>query len=259
MERIIALPQTQCTCDVSDGTGVPVVFLHAFPMNRNMWRPQLAALGAKYRMAAPDLRGHGATTQRTSSWTISHLADDVVELMDALEMPQAVLCGLSLGGYVALEFAAKYPQRLKGLILADTKAAADGNEAKEKRYQTMRKIEQGGHEAFAIEFSTNGSALPAAQGLLAGMIRKNKPAEILNGFCALAARKDHLGILAQIQVPTLVLVGEQDKITPPSDAQTIKAGIKGSSLQILAGAGHISNMDAAEAFTTALEDFLHKF
>lgn len=246
------------------GIGQPIIFLHAFPLNRSMWQGQVAALlnEQRFRLVALDWRGFGESESATSLSTMELLADDVAALMDALGMQQAILCGLSLGGYVAFAFLHKYPERVQGLILADTKPAADTEEGKANRERIAQLAESEGPGAVVdLQMSK----------LLSDYTRQHHPeveiqvrriaeAATGSGIAAvsrgMAQRSDTNELLARISVPTLVLVGEHDTLTPPTVAQEYAGHIPGSQLVVIPQSGHLSNLEQPEAFFAALHHFL---
>jgi 3-oxoadipate enol-lactonase len=245
------------------GGGLPVVLLHGFPFSSAMWEPQLASLArAGYRAIAPDLRGHGRTPAGDGLFTIEQFADDVLGLMESLNLGPVVLCGLSMGGYVALRAAEKAPQKLKALVLADSRAEADANQAKLLRAAAMKAVAEKGVDAFAEEFVKNlysPSTLAAGSPCVAKILKimKANPALGVRGtLLALAARPDASEFLPKVKVPTLVIVGEEDKITPPALSESMAKAIPGAKLARVAAAGHLSSLERPEAFDEALLPFL---
>jgi 3-oxoadipate enol-lactonase len=246
------------------GVGQPILFLHAFPLNRSMWQGQVAALlnEQRFRLVSLDWRGFGESEGATTLSTMELLADDVAALMDALGMQQAILCGLSLGGYVAFAFLRKYPERVRGLIFADTKPDADTEEGKANRERIAQLAEAEGPGAVA------DLQMPK---LLSDYTRQHHPevetqvrrmaeAATGSGIAAvsrgMAQRSDANELLAQISVPTLVLVGEHDALTPPTVAQGYAGHIPGAQFVVIPQSGHLSNLEQPEAFFTALHHFL---
>jgi pimeloyl-ACP methyl ester carboxylesterase len=247
------------------GKGLPVVLLHAFPFSRAMWRPQREALQSECRIITPDLRGFGGTAGFDGAPTVERMADDVAELLDALNITDpAVIGGLSMGGYVALAFARRYPLRLRALILADTRAEADSAEAKANRErliafgrthpandifeQMLPKLIGDDTRARRPEVVAEARRIAAAQ----------KPAGIVAALEALRDRPDATPHLHTISAPTLVLVGSEDALTPPAVAQTLTAGISGARPVIIQGAGHLSNLEQPEAFNDAVRGLLRQ-
>ncbi len=246
------------------GIGLPVIFLHAFPLNRNMWANVTAALlqEQRFRLVAPDWRGFGESEIDGEQVTMELLADDVAALMDALGMQQAVLCGLSMGGYAAFAFLRKYPERVGGLILADTRPGADTPEARANRENVAQLAEQKGSEAIAdlqlpkLISDYTRQHHPEVEARIRHMIYAATPAGIAAASRGMALRLDSTDLLAGITCPTLVVVGEQDGLTPPDVAREYAAKIPGASFVTILQAGHLSNLEQPEAFLRIIREFL---
>jgi pimeloyl-ACP methyl ester carboxylesterase len=241
-----------------DPKGLPVVLLHAFPMSSAMWEPQLEALKA-FRVLAPDLRGFGGTPL-TRPWFIEHAVDDVLESVPE----KCVYVGLSMGGYVALRLAEKAPARVKALVLADTRAEADGNEAKIKRAAAVDFVRARGVAAFAAPFFQDALAPATLTGkpkvveFLKGIAAASTPEAVMGALAALAARGDMTAALPQIKAPACVLVGSQDKITPLPLAEVLRTRIPGAELHLIPDAGHFSNVENPAVFNERLVSFLKR-
>jgi len=229
-----------------------VVLLHAFPMSAAMWAPQLEAL-KDYEVLTPDLRGFGATPL-TAPWLIEHAAADVLA---SFEGP-AVFVGLSMGGYVALQIAALAPERVKGLVLCDTRAEPDANENKAKRAAAIDFVRKNGVDAFLGPFLKDAVAEPKAAEFLRGVAAKSSPEAVMAALAALAARPDAVPGLSKITAPTAVLVGSLDKITPLPLSEAMRSRIPGAELHIIPGAGHFSNAENPAAFNERLLSFLKR-
>lgn len=246
------------------GMGLPVLFLHAFPLNRSMWEGELAGLlqEQRYRLVALDWRGFGESGIVDGISTMEMFADDVAGLMDALGMQEAVLCGLSMGGYAAFAFLRKYPQRVSGLILADTRPGADTPEAQANRENVARIAETQGSEAIAdlqvprllSEYTRQHH--PEVEMRVRQMISAATSQGIAAASRGMAQRTDATDLLAGISCPTLVVVGEQDVLTPPNVAQEYAAKIPGARFVVIPQAGHLSNLEQPEAFLQAVGGFL---
>ncbi len=242
----------------------PVVFLHGFPFSQKMWHPQVEALQNNYPLITFDHRGHGESDAGDGQFMLEFMLDDLIGLLDHLKIEQAVLCGLSMGGYIALRAVERNPERVKALVLCDTRCEADSNEAKLQRAASIRTIKEKGVPAFAEGFlkavftAQSFQTAPAAVDLIRQIILKNPALGITGTLLALASRTDTSAVLPKIHVPTLIMVGDQDTITPPSAAETLHKGIAGSELQILSGAAHMSNLENAVAFNQHLLAFLKK-
>lgn len=246
------------------GVGLPVIFLHAFPLNRHMWNGELTALlrEERYRLVALDWPCFGESDIVSDISTMELFADNIAGLMDALGMQDAVLAGLSMGGYATFAFLRKYPQRVRALILADTRPGDDTAEAKANRENVARIAETQG---------TNVIADMQIPRLLSAYTRQNHPevevrvrqmvnAATSQGIAAasrgMAQRADSTTLLATINCPTLVIVGEQDELTPPHVARDYAAQIPGAQFASIALAGHLSNLEQPEAFIQVVSTFL---
>jgi 3-oxoadipate enol-lactonase len=247
---------------IDQGTGTPVVLLHAFPLNRAMWLPQMSALALHARAIAVDLRGHGESEPSSGPYTMDDLADDVGRLLEALSIPRAVVAGLSMGGYVSFAFYRRYPDRVRGLVLADTRAQADTAEGRAGRLAMIRTAESQGAGAVADlmlpkllspdSLKTNGDLVR----MVRGMVEQTTVDTIIGDLRAMADRPDSTPLLGKIDCPTLVLVGECDQATPPADAQQMAGAIPGARLELIPAAGHLANLEQPEAFNRALVSFV---
>lgn len=243
-------------------TGLPVIFIHGFPFNKEMWEKQLSVLNETHRCIAYDVRGHGNSERGAALFSIPQFADDLFFFMDALKIEKAVLAGLSMGGYIALHAIQQQPQRITGLILCDTQCAADSDEAREKRKKTIAFIQKNGVSVYAEESLTNLFA-PASitdkkdeVTFIKETILKTPAENICLTLQALADRKETCSSVFQITVPVCILVGKEDKITTPAMARKMQALINHSSLHIIEGAGHLSNLENPEQFNTHVKTFL---
>lgn len=232
--------------------GPAVVLLHAFPMSGAMWEPQISALKA-FRVLIPDLRGFGGTAL-AAPWLIEHAAADVLESFEG----KAVFVGLSMGGYVALQIASSAPDRVRGLVLCDTRAEPDANENKAKRAAAIDFVRKNGVEAFLTPFLKDAVANQAAAGFLRGVAAQSSPEAVMAALAALAARPDAVQGLAKITAPTVVLVGSQDKITPLPLSETMRSRIPGAELHIVPDSGHFSSAENPAVFNERLVSFLKR-
>jgi len=244
------------------GAGPAVVFLHGFPFNRSMWREQVELLAPYFRVIAPDLRGHGQTSVTAGAITMEVMAQDVIALMDALEISAAAFCGLSMGGYVTLALCRQYPARARALVLADTRAVADTEEGKQIREQQAQKVL---HEGMASSVDSMLAKLlmpqtiedrPEVVARVREMILNTDPAGAAAAQHGMAQRRDQTDLLPQISVPTLIICGESDQLTPVAESQTMHRLIPGSHLEIIAGAAHMSNFEQPVRFNDLLSSFL---
>ena len=250
------------------GAGWPVVLLHAFPLNADMWRPQLEAVPDGSRFIAPDLRGFGPSRD-SSPWpqpaTMDQFAEDVGLVLDHLAIDRAVIGGLSMGGYVALALFRKSPERFAGMILADTRSQADTAEGRAGRRQMLDLIGEGGAGGAAAVADqmlprmlgpTTLRERPELPARVRKMIEATDPEAIAAAIEAMMGRPDSTPDLARIGVQTLVIVGDEDGLTPPADSEAIARRITRSRLVVLPGAGHLSSLEAPAPFSRALADFL---
>ena len=244
------------------GAGLPLVFLHAFPLNRSMWTPQVAALSRQFRTITIDLRGHGDSDAPLWDFSLDHYADDVCALLDHLAVPQAVLIGLSMGGYVSLAFFRKYGHRLKALVLADTRAQADSTDGQAGRFHLAQTAFRQGGEAVAnimLPKLLGPTSLRTNHGLVQ-YVRKtifHAPVSgIVVDLMAMAARPDSVPHLRTITCPAFIVIGQEDTTTPLADAELMAAEITGARLVIIAAAGHLSNLEQPDVFNDLVKTFV---
>ncbi len=244
------------------GAGPPIVLIHGYPFNRSLWTEQTEALRSKYRVVAPDLRGFGESDSSVGPVRMNQMAEDVAALMDHLEIERAVIGGLSMGGYVALAFARMIPARVKALVLADTRAQADTEEGKQTRWHQAEKAVAEGMAGIAdamlpkLLTPETVSKRPELVKRVRDMMLKTKPEGAAGALLGMAQRDDQTEFIAGILVPTLILVGREDAITPVADSEKMQSLIEGSRLVVIENAGHVSNLEQTEQFNDALLGFL---
>ncbi len=244
------------------GQGSPVVFLHAFPQSRAMWAPQAEAVSKTHRFITLDFRGFGESDEPLWHYTLEQFADDVNSLLDHLSIRQAVLVGLSMGGYTLFPFYRKYADRVKGLVLADTRAQADTEEGRAGRFAMAQTAYTKGASAIAdimLPKLLSPVVLQTKPDLVRQVratIERTQVSGIAGALMAMAERPDSVPLLTQIACPTLVIVGEQDGPTPPADGKLMAEHIPGARLEIIPQAGHLSNLEQPEAFNAAIRAFL---
>ena len=242
-----------------EGQGAPIVLIHAFPLSSAMWEDQIDALATRFRVIAPDLRGFGATARGAGAAGLDQYADDLAGLLDHLKIEKATVAGLSMGGYISFALLRRHRARIERLILADTRAGADSEEAKQGRESNARLAEAEGAGAIAEQMLPkllSASAPAAVRDEVRKIISANDRAGIAAALRAMAARPDSTPLLAAIDLPTLIVVGGEDALTPPSEARALRDAIAGSRLVEIAGAGHLANLEAPDTFSAAVEEFL---
>ena len=246
------------------GRGTPVVLLHAFPQNRAMWAPQVDALSKTHRIIAPDLRGFGESDAPLWHYTLDQFADDVAGLLDHLAIRQAVFVGLSMGGYTLFAFYRKYAARMKGLVLADTRAQPDTQEGRAGRFVMAQTAYAKGTSAVADimlpKLLSPGTLQTKPELVLQvrAAIERTQISGIAGALMAMAERPDSVPLLAQIACPALVITGELDGPTPPADGKLMAGAIPSARLEIISKAGHLSNLEQPELFNEALRSFLDR-
>ena len=245
------------------GTRTPLLFIHGYPLNRHLWDEQVSELSDIARVLAPDLRGHGGSDAVPGPYPMDLHAEDCRAFLDALRVTQpVVLCGLSMGGYVAFAFYRKYPERVAGLILAATRAGADSPEGQANRDKAMALAREKGVGAIAESMLPKMLApktYPAKPQLVARVkaMMEGTPLEgVLGDLAGLRDRPDSTPTLATIERPTLILHGADDQLIPASEAEALRARIRGSGLKIIPDAGHLLNMEQPGGFNDAAREFL---
>ncbi|MBS0152609.1 MAG: alpha/beta fold hydrolase [Nitrospira sp.] len=244
------------------GTGFPLVFLHAFPLNRTMWGDQEKTLSPQFRVLAIDLRGHGESDAPLWHYSLDQAVDDIRGLLDHLSIKQAVFVGLSMGGYILLAFYRKYSERVKGMILADTRAQADTEDGKRARFEMAQIAYKQGASAIADimipKLLTPGTiqTRPELVQRVRRMIEGNQVSGIAGDLMAMAERPDSVPFLQQIRCPTQIIVGELDVPTPPVDARLMADRIPYASLSVIPGAGHLSNLEQPDRFNETVRAFV---
>ncbi len=245
-----------------EGKGMPVVFVHGFPLNRNMWAPQVQALSRQHRVITVDLRGHGESDAPLWRYTMEQFADDLTGVLDHLSIQQAVMAGLSMGGYILFAFYRKYANRVNALILSDTRAQPDTDEGRAGRFNMAQSAYTQGSGAIAdvmlskLLCPASLQTRPELVQQVRGMITAMTLGGIAGDLMGMADRPDSVPLLSMIACPTLIIVGELDPATPPSDARLMSEQIPGAQLKIIPGAAHLPNLEQPEAFNDAVRSFL---
>lgn len=244
------------------GAGAPVLFVHGFPLDHSMWQGQWDGL-PDGRLIAPDLRGFGASDVTPGTVSMELFADDLARLLDALGVQEPVtFCGLSMGGYIAWAFLRRHPQRVARLVLCDTRAMADAPEAAEGRRQMAARIESEGAQAVAAAMQPRLFAdatlieHPEIVEATRRVMLAQRPAGMAAAMRGMAARPDSRGELANIRVPTLVIVGEHDVISTADEMKSIARVIPNARLEVIAEAGHMAPLEQSAPVNAALQSFL---
>jgi 3-oxoadipate enol-lactonase len=247
------------------GQGRPVVLLHAFPLSRQMWEPQITTLAeAGCRVILPDFPGFGETPLLNETSTMEDLAAGVVEILDHLKIDKAVIGGLSMGGYVTLNLYRLFPERFAAMILADTSSFADTEEKRQGRLKLIGEIESDGMQAVVdamlpnLVGETTKADNPQLVEKLAETFRQTNPQAAIAALRGMAARRDHTERLKEISVPALLIFGAEDKVTNLDGARKLEAEIPDAALFIIEKAGHYSNQEAAEKFNEYLSGFVRQ-
>ncbi|GAA1967236.1 alpha/beta fold hydrolase [Kitasatospora viridis] len=250
-----------------NGTGIPLVLLHAYPLSARMWTTQLERLpgpaGDRARVIAPDQRGFGTAELGTEAPSLDLVADDLARLLDALGIDRAVVGGLSMGGYATMAFARRHPDRLRGLLLADTKATLDDEPARANRERIAAAVQaRGSVQLLVDERIEDGllgpAAAPALVAQVRSMIAKAAPGAVAWAQRAMAARQESLEVLAGLRVPAAVVVGEHDVLAPVAQAQLMADLLPDAELTVIPSVGHLSSLEAPETFDAAVRALLRR-
>jgi len=241
------------------GNGVPLLLIHAFPFDRGLWRAQIAGLSSLYRVIAPDLRGFGQSSETTGdAISMDQYAADLKSLLDSLNIKQAVIGGISMGGYIALAFYAQYADRVKGLLLANTRATPDTEEIKQTRLANAQKIGDAGPRSLIDSLAPKmlGTATkPEMEITVQSMMARQRAAGIMSALRGMAARPDRTALLRFATIPLLIISGTADALIPASDSEAMHALAPNSRLVIIPDAGHLSNLDKVDAFNHVMREF----
>ena len=252
------------TLSVNDiGQGLPILLVHGFPLDHTMWRQQLEVLSHDYRCISPDLRGFGQSTVTEGTVTMEQFADDLAALLDSLSITEpVVLCGLSMGGYIAWQFARRHAARLRGLILCDTRAVPDSPEAAANRLKLADEVVRTGPELVAnamlpkLLADRESTRRTELKDELRRVILATDPRGIAAASRGMAERADARSWLATIDCPVLVLVGEQDVISTPTEMSEIAAALPHSTFRVIPDAGHLAPLENPQTVIEAIRTFL---
>ncbi|MFE0251423.1 alpha/beta fold hydrolase [Streptomyces sp. NPDC059010] len=243
----------------TDNASVPLVLVHGHPFDRTMWSPQIEAFSTARRVIAPDLRGYGASPVVPGSTPLSVFAADIEALLDDLKVETFVLAGLSMGGQIVMECYDRFPERIRGLVLADTFPAAETAEGKRVRGAMADRLLREGMRGYADEVLEKMVAPYADAQVKAhvhGMMTATAPEGAAAALRGRAERPDYRVLLTRVTVPALVVVGADDAYTPVSDAEAMHAALPVSALRVIEGAAHMPNLERPGEFNEALGEFL---
>jgi len=243
------------------GRGAPVLFLHGFPLSGEVWTPVVERLGDGYRAIVPDLRGFGGSEAGPRA-DMATLAEDLARLLDHLEEEGPVtLVGLSMGGYVAFEFCRRYPERVHALVLVDTRAQPDTEEAARGRLETAERVLAEGSGVVADSMVERLFAPGTDQGVRErwrAIMAESAPEGVAAALRGMAERPDSVATLRSLRRPVMIVVGEDDAITPPAEAERMQEIAHGSRLHVIPGAGHMTPVEQPARFAALLTDFLRE-
>lgn len=241
---------------------IPLLLIHGFPHDRTLWKGQQEALKDIARPIAPDLRGFGDAGNAPPTMTMTDHADDLKGLLDGMRVRKAVVCGLSMGGYVALAFLNKYPDTVEGLVLCNTRAGADTPEARKDRQALAKRVLAEGMADVGDELFVKMMAEPskrehpqAAAAVLA-MMKRQSAEGVAASANGMAVRPDRGPMLPHVAVPTLIITGGNDTLIDKRESEAMHDAVPGSELVVIPEAGHLTNIEAPDAFNSALRRFL---
>ncbi|HEY7685616.1 MAG TPA: alpha/beta fold hydrolase [Gemmatimonadales bacterium] len=243
------------------GDGPPLLLVHGFPLDQSMWSHQLVAFSG-WRRIAPDLRGAGASEAPPGEYSMARYADDLVMVLDAVGAKSAVCCGLSMGGYVLFELMRRHPERVRALILCDTKADADTPQGKQGRDELAALAEREGMAPVGERLlpkllgRTTQARDQALVETVRAMVLRSPVTGVAGALRAMRDRPDSTALLGEIRVPTLVVGGAEDELTPPSVMQPMAQGIRGARYVEVPTAGHLCPLEQPDAVNEAVRDFL---
>ncbi|GAA2721475.1 alpha/beta fold hydrolase [Actinocorallia aurantiaca] len=245
------------------GQGTPLVLLHAFPLSSAMWLAQREHLASRFRIVTPDLRGFGGSVLGDAEPSVDVMADDVAALLKARNISRAVIGGVSMGGYVAMALCRRHPDRVRGLVLADTKASADTGEAREKRLRMAERLTAENRPDVLVEEVLPGLLGPTTMhqralvyGRVRGLVQSAPPKAAAWAQRAMAARPDSTDTLRGVKVPALVIVGSEDRLATEDDARTMAEALPNAELTVIPRAGHLTPIEQPDLFDQAVAEFV---
>jgi len=247
------------------GHGPAVLFLHDFPLNRKMWKPQIDAVtAAGFRVIAPDLRGFGSSTLKNDTCEIGTYSDDIIALLNSLGIGRAAVCGLSMGGYVLFDLIERYPERIAGACLVSTRPVADDIHERARRGELLNALNQGRvdevrDDLCAMLIAGHDRKLAAERKRdIQALTRDVRPETLADALKAISQRKDYTFLLKQIDTPTLIIGAEQDQITHPHHSDLMAQQLPNCHDRVKLDCGHLVNMEKAKSFNSHLLRFLRK-
>ena len=239
-----------------------IIFVHGFPFDHYMWDAQVKELSMNYFCVTYDIRGMGESTVDDGQYTMEMFVDDLEKIIDELKMNRPILCGLSMGGYISLRAIERMQEKFSALILCDTKSSADDNEGKLKRATAIKQINNGDFENFIESFVLNcfGQKFVnennAEYKKVVNRSKNNSPVGVKGCLMAMASRTDTTESLAKINLPTLIICGSEDKLSPPEVMKSLANKISNSKFILVEGAGHMTPIENPQAVNQAIKDFL---
>lgn len=244
-----------------ENNGPPLIFVHAFPLCHRMWDKQVEHFKEKYRVILYDVRGLGYSTEIDSyQYMMEHFSDDLIKLMDFLKIDKANVCGLSMGGYITLRTLVRHPERFLSVILADTRAEKDDDEGLIARYKSFKSVEDSG---LAKEFpkkllNEENHKIDEIRNFVEEMIGWQSEEGVKGAIIALATRTTTLYDLKKLNIPALIIVGEDDVLTPIAHSEKMNEALSGSQMVVIKNAGHLTNIERPDDFNKAIDSFLSK-
>lgn len=246
-----------------EGAGTPLIFVHAFPLNGKMWKEQWEYFKDKYQVISYDVRGLGESRSINNQFTMEKYVDDFLSIINLFEFDKVIACGLSMGGYILLRSYLKSPDKFKALILADTKAERDDDNSLINRSNVINNILDGKRNEFIKSFiqkliSKKSYENHQIKNFIESIVQENTDEGICGAQLALGTRTNTIDHLKSFNVPSLIMVGEDDELTPLSSSEKMHKLIKGSELKIIKDSGHLSNIENPEVFNAYVDEFLNK-
>jgi pimeloyl-ACP methyl ester carboxylesterase len=240
------------------------VLLHAFPIGANLWEPQLRSVPGGWRLIAPDLRGFGGSTEldTITNASMSDYAQDVIDLLDELGISRVVIGGASMGGYATFAFLQAAGDRVDGVILANTRAGADSPESRANRRNMLAVLDREGPSGVSRDMMprllgrTTQETNPEIEAFVRRLIKQQSPMAIRTAIHRMMHRPDSTPLLSSINVPALIITGEEDALIPVDESRAMAAAVSGARLEIVPRAGHLANLEQPDAFNNALHEFL---